>query len=242
VYWWSSTDDPSVSVNISQQKLERYFEEKGTQVLNPSQIYQQAKPEIDLQGFEPSSDNILRTGALAGADLVLIGKSDLRFAEGRQLTSLVSVQCDMSGRLIDVRTGAVVVQAATFSLGIHVDKSSATMDAVDKAAKQLCEQLLNKVYFNIRSMNEYKLELSFDKSSGEAEVRGWIDSFLKIFNEMEVLSVENDNLRHLWIVKIRTQVESADILQTVFETGCDGFQTDVVSVNDNIINLKIQAE
>ncbi len=238
-YWWNPVNDFSQPFNISQEKLGRYFEEKGTQVLIPSRISPQLYPDIDSQSFVIPPDSLVKIGLQAGADLVLFGKTELRLAEGRKLTSFVSVQCDMSGRLIDVRTGSTVVQAATFSLGLHVDKLSATLDAVDKAGKQLCEQLMNKVYFNIRNMKEYQFELSFDKHADEGTVRGWLDSFLNIFQDMEAMAVENDTSRNLWIVNIRTQGEPADIVQTIFESGCEGFQTEVVSVNNNVIRFKI---
>ncbi len=238
-FWWSSNEKFSSSRYRSQHNLEKYFIEKGAYVIDPSQIPESIYSEKIGQSSEPVIEEAIWLASRVGASLVVVGKSELTRVDAQKLSSLASIQCDMGVRVIDVHNGSIVVQAATYALGIHVDESSAALDAIDKASRHLSGQIMDTVYLTIRNRHEYVFELAFDKPVTDTEVRRWLDAFLTAFPEIEMTEVENNRKKQIWSVKLLSRIESADILQKMFETGCEGYQTEVVSVNDDVIKLMI---
>lgn len=238
-FWWSPDGASFPSAGRVQQTLEKYFIEKGSQAVDPFQTPVNVFPESIGLSADPDVEAVCRFADRLGAHIVVLGKSELKRTEGQKLSSLVSIQCDMSAAAIDVRNRAVIVQAATYALGIHIDESFAAEDAIDKSCRRLSEQIIDKIYLKMRSMHEYIFRLTFNKSVDETEVKGWLDIFINNFPEIELIDIEKESEKQLWSVKLNSPIKGANILQKMFEVGFEGYETDVVSVNENVIELRV---
>jgi hypothetical protein len=239
ISWWSLNQLTASSQYLSQQKLEKYFAEKGTTVIDHFQIPSNIYSEKIGRSSEPDILEVSQFASWLGAGFVVLGKSSLKKTERQKFSSFMTIQCDMSGKVIDALNSSIIMQASTHALGIQVDEAAAVAEAVDKASMQLSEQITNKIFLNIRNMHEYIFELTFDRQASDREVRGWIDSFHDVFPEIEFTEIKNDIERQLWTVKLNSNIEAAAILQKMFETGYKGYKTEVISVNSNVIRLKI---
>jgi hypothetical protein len=238
-FWWSSNRYSAAPPYRVQQKMEKRFIEKGSYVVNPFEIPVNVSSEQIGQSPEPDMEAVCRFASQFSAQIVVLGKAEIKRAKGRMRSSLASIQCDISARVIDVRNRYVVVQSATYALGIHIDEASAAMDAVEKACGYISGQIIDKIYLQMKNMREYLFKLTFDKPVSEAEAREWLNTLKKNFSEIELTEIDIKEKKNLWTAKLNSPVGSADILQKMFETQIEAGKTEVVSVNENVIELKI---
>lgn len=238
-FWWSSNKDSVPFQYAVQQKLEKYFIEKGSCVVNPFDAPVNISSEEIGQSSEPDVEAVCKLASQFNAQIVVLGKSEIKRAEGQKLSSLESIQCDLSARVIDARNRYVIVQAATYALGIHIDEESAAVDAIEKACRHIAEQIIDKIYMQMKNMHEYLFKLTFDKPVSETEVREWFNAFKESFPENELIEIGSTREKNSWTAKLNSPIQGADILQKMFETGIKGYKTEVVSVDEKVIALKV---
>ena len=238
-FWWSSNKDSVPFQYVVQQKLEKYFIEKGSYVVNPFDAPANISSEEIGQSSEPDVEAVCKLASQLNAQIVVLGKSELKRAKGQKFSSLESIQCDLSARVIDARNRYVIVQAATYALGIHIDEESAVVDAIEKACGHISEQIMDKIYMQMKNMHEYLFKLTFDKPVSETEVREWFNAFKEGFPENELIEIGSTREKNLWTAKLNSPIQGAAILQKMFETGIKGYKTEVVSVDEKVIALKV---
>jgi hypothetical protein len=238
-FWWSSNKDFVPFQYVVQQKLEKYFIEKGSYVVNPFDAPANISSEEIGQSSEPDVEAVCKLASQFNAQIVVLGKSELKRAKGQKLSSLESIQCDLSARVIDARNRYVIVQAATYALGIHIDEESAVVDAIEKACGHISEQIMDKIYMQMKNMHEYLFKLTFDKPVSETEVREWFNAFKEGFPENELIEIGSTREKNSWTAKLNSPIQGAAILQKMFETGIKGYKTEVVSVDEKVIALKV---
>ena len=181
-----------------------------------------------------------RFASRLGADIAVIGRSELKKTESRGLTSVESIQCGMKARIIGVRDASVLVQAATYKLGMHVDELSAARAAVEKASMHLTGQIVDKIYLKLRSINGYMFRLSMAERAAENDVEKWLDALKSILPDVVPVSIENKE--GLWVVKIDSPMKRADIVQKILQFGAEGYITELVSADEGIIEMKISSK
>ncbi len=236
VLWWNPGQDVSSVVSVVNENLSTYFKDSGFYVIDPlgegSGDSSVAKP-----GPDSDPDEVARFAAGFGADIAVIGRSELKKTESRGLTSVESIQCGMKARIISVRDSSVLVQAATYKLGMHVDMLSASRSAIDKACMHLTGQIVDKIYLKLRSFNGYMLRLSFAEGSVENDVEMWLDALKSILPDVMPVSIENEE--GVWAVKIDSPMKKADIVQKVLQFGVEGYISELVSADEGVIEMKI---
>ncbi len=170
VLWWKPGQDISSVVSAVNENLSTYFKDSGFHVIDPAGERPGYSGDVNL-GPDSDPEEVARFASGFGADIVVIGISELKKTESRRLTSVESIQCGMNARIISVRDASVLVHAATYKLGMHVDELSAARAAVDKASMHLTGQIVDKIYLKLRSVNGYVFRLSLDESSVENDVQ-----------------------------------------------------------------------
>ncbi|MEI6125689.1 MAG: hypothetical protein WCQ99_03960, partial [Pseudomonadota bacterium] len=160
-------------------------------------------------------------------------------AKGPQASSGESIQCELSARALDVRSRSLVVQAATYALGIQPDEPSAAQEAVDKACLQLTEQITDKLYQQVRNIHEYILKLIFNKPVTEADVRESMNAFKSVLTGIELIEIGNEGDSTVWTAKITSPAGSAATLQQMFGAGVGGYVTKVMAVHENVVEIRV---
>ena len=238
VLWWSPGQDVSSVVSVVNENLSTYFRNSGFYVIDPAGESPDHSSDV-WPGIDADPEEIAGFASGFGADIVIIGRSELKRTEARRLTSVESIQCGMSARIISVRDASVVVQAATYKLGMHVDELAAARAAINKACMQLTGQIVDKIYLKLRNLKDYVLILSLPEGSVENDVEMWLDALKKIIPDIVPLSIEKEE--GVWAVKISCPIKRADIVQKVLQYGVDGYRSEIVSADENVIEIKISS-
>jgi len=236
VMWWNPGRDVSAVVSVVNENLSTYFRDSGFYVIDPAGLNQGDLNEVK-PGPDADPDEVARFASVFGADIAVIGRSELKKTESRGLTSVESIQCGMKARIIGVRDASVLVQAATYKLGMHVDELSAARAAVEKASMHLTGQIVDKIYLKLRSINGYMFRLSMAEGSGEDDVERWLDALKSILPDVVPASIENED--GIWVVKIDSPMKRADIVQKILQFGVEGYVSELVSADEGIIEMKI---
>jgi hypothetical protein len=238
-FWWSSNKEAVSSQYQVQQTLEKKLIEKGVIIVNPLEASASILSEKIGQSSEPDIETVCQFGSQLNSRIVVIGKSLLKTVQEQKLSSLPNIQCDLNTRVIDVKHKSVIVQAATYALGIHINEASAAKDAIEKACTQMAEQIIDKIYYKIKNTHEYLFKLTFDKPVSETEVQAWLAALKNSFPEIEPIEIRSTEEKNRWSVKLNSPLESAVILQKMFETEIAGYTTEVKSINEEVIELKV---
>ena len=239
VMWWKPGQDVSSVVSVVNENLSTYFRDSGFYVIDPAGLNQEALNEVK-PGPDADPDEVARFASGFGADIAVIGRSELKKIESRGLTSVESIQCGMKARIIGVRDASVLVQAATYKLGMHVDELSAARAAVEKASMHLTGQIVDKIYLKLRSINGYMFRLSMVEGSAENDVEKWLDALKSILPDVVPASIENEE--GVWVIKIDSPMKRADIVQKILQFGVEGYITELVSADEGIIEMKISSK
>ncbi len=88
---------------------------------------------------------------------------------------------------IDVRRQEVVLQAVTSGLGAHVDEAEACREAMQKASRQLADQMTERLYQQLRQARQYVFKLRFSKAVSAAEVRDCMHAYAQVLPGLELV-------------------------------------------------------
>jgi hypothetical protein len=140
-YWWSAAP----AVPESELRLKDRCTEKGFTVLDPSLGVKEFPPAGFAQSLEPDLDSLCRLGAQCGADLVIVGRTDLERSKITESSSFSAFQCNFKAQTVSVKDHKVLVSAAGYGLGVNADETLACRNAIDKASRQILEQIVDKL-------------------------------------------------------------------------------------------------
>jgi hypothetical protein len=140
-YWWSSAP----AVPESELRLKDRCTEKGFTVLDPSVGAKEFPPAGFVQSLEPDLDSICRLGAQTGADLVIAGRADIERNQITESSTFSAIQCNIKAQVVSVKDHKVLLNAAGYGLGVNADELAACRNAIDKAARQLLDQVVEKL-------------------------------------------------------------------------------------------------
>ncbi|MCX5897195.1 MAG: hypothetical protein NTY29_03270 [Proteobacteria bacterium] len=140
-YWWSAAP----AVPESELRLKDRCTEKGFTVLDPSVGVKEFPPAGFAQSLEPDLDSLCRLGAQCGADLVIVGRTDLERSKITESSSFSAFQCNFKAQTVSVKDHKVLVSAAGYGLGVNADETLACRNAIDKASRQILEQIVDKL-------------------------------------------------------------------------------------------------
>ncbi len=137
------------------------------------------------------------------------------------------------------RSQEVVLQAVTQGLGAHVDEAEACRDAMQKASRQLADQITERLYQQLRQARQYVFKLRFSKAVSAAEVRDCMRAFAQVLPGLELTELEPGDGRQSWTARVTCQADTAAILQKMFGSGVAGYITRITSVHDNVLDVRI---
>lgn len=239
-YWWASDEQGATARFNTQGKLERHFAEKGVHIVDPQTCRDQLRAEDLLQGPEPEMQDVCRFAARLNVRLVVQGRSAFTRSTWEKRASLAGVQCDLSAQVIDVaKGGAVLVQAATYALGIHIDEEAAADDAAEKASERIAGQLMDKIYLQMRSTRDFVFVLNFEAAASDPEMTQWLAAFKTGFPEITVLQTTRQPGEPRLTVTAESTIPGAALLKRLFEYPLEGFSAEMLSLNENMIELRI---
>jgi len=235
--WWHSDSERSAAGGEVQKQLSVYFRDSGFFIIDPAgkPLPVPAAP-LDLDP-DAASEKIAAFANEFGADIVIIGRSELVRTENRRLTTVENVQCGISARIINVRDASVLVQAAAYKLGMHVDTVSAARAAIDKACRHLSAQVANKIFLKLRNLNNYMFKLSMPEGSRVEDVEKWFSALNGIAPDVVAGTIENSG--DIWNVTVNSTFKRADIIQKLLQFGIDGYSSEIVSADKNVLEIKV---
>ena len=238
--WWESgQQNVSSQASIINKNLSNYFRDSGFDVIDSS--VEKARQTSSVRpGPDADPEEVARFANAFGADIVVIGRSELKNIENRRLASVESIQCAINARVISVTSSYVLVQAATYKLGMNVDKLTASRLAINNACSHLAGQMVDKIYLKLRNSNYYEFRLAMGKDSEQEDVKKWLDSLKTLLPDVVPRSIEEKE--NVWIVKTESSVKRADIVQKIMSPGVEGFQSKVLSADGEVIEMKISSK
>ena len=238
-FWWSVTAGTSLSEFSLQQAVEAAFADKEMRIISPFEpSLKETFSSVGLNS-EPDIAAICQLAMQTDARMVMLVRSSLKRVKDNRLVSVQNVQCDITARLIDVRSHDVVAQAVTCGLGMHVDEAAACREAMQKAARQLADQITERLYQQLRQVRDYVLKLRFNKSVSDADVRDCITAFKQVLSGLELVDVSTEDGKERWTARVTSPADDATALQKMFGAGVAGYITKITSVHDNVLELRV---
>jgi hypothetical protein len=237
-FWWSFGNEALFSQGMAQQKLARFLSEKGLSIVNPFEAPSKVSLQLMGQSAEPDTGTVCQIASQLGARIIVLGKAVLTRVRGQQ-GSAPGVQCDVSARAIDAKSRAVVVQASTYALSVQADETAAAQDAAEKACRQLSEQITDRLYQQLRNINEYILKLTFNKPVADVEVRDCVHAFQTVLPGLELIDLSSQDDPAQWTAQVTSPIESTAMLQKMFGTGVAGYVTKITTVHDNVLEIRV---
>jgi hypothetical protein len=239
LYWWSAAAGPDSSAFSLQQAVEAAFADKKTRIVSPFEpplkdAFNQASGTAD-----PDTELICRLAAPTGAQVVVHVRAVLTRPTATRLVSVMNVQCDITASAIDVQGRQVLLQAVTQGLGAHVDEAEACRDAMQKASRQLADQITGRLYQQLRQARQYVFKLRFSRAVTTAEVRDCLQAYAQVLPGLELTELEQGEGRESWTARVTCQADNADILKKMFGSGVAGYITRITSVRENVLDVRI---
>jgi len=143
IFWWA----PGSAAKIPESEL--ILKEKCTEkdfiVVDPLQTMKEPPASSPYFYPEPDIETVCRIGALCGADIAIVGKAEIERSRGTDAASFSAFQCNLKANAISVKDRKVMVSAAAYGLGVNADEAIAYRSAVDKAGRQLLNQIADKL-------------------------------------------------------------------------------------------------
>ena len=236
-FWWSLTAD-ATGLPL-QQAVEAAFTDKETRIVSPFEPpLKETFRAVGLQA-EPGTEEICRLAAQTDAQMVLLVRSTLTRLKSKPLASVQNIQCDITARALDVRRQEVVAQAVTCGLGVHVDDASACREAMQKAARQLADQITEHLYQQLRQVRDYVFRLRFNKPVSDADARDCVNAFKQVLPGLEIVDIAAEDGRERWTARVTSPAGDAVALQKIFGSGVAGYITKITSVHDNVLELHV---
>ena len=238
--WWESgQQNVSSQASIINKNLSNYFRDSGFDVIDPS--VEKARQTSSVRpGPDADPEEVARFANAFGADIVVIGRSELKNIENRRLASVESIQCAINARVISVISSYVLVQAATYKLGMNVDELTASRLAINNACSHLAGQMVDKIYLKLRNSNYYEFRLAMGKDSEQNDVKKWLDSLKTLLPDVVPRSIEEKE--DVWIVKTDSSLKRADIVQKILHSGVEGYRSKLLSADGEVIEMKISSK
>jgi len=238
-YWWSLTAGNSIAEFPLQQAVETAFSDKQMRIVSPFE------PPLK-ETFSPAGGNaapdtaaICRLAVQTDAQMVMLVRAKLMRVKNTRLTSVQNVQCDITAITIDVRRQVIVMQTMTSGLGMHVDEAVASREALQKASRQLADQVTERLYQQLRQARQYVFKLRFNKAVSDADVRGCVNAFTQILPGLEIVDAAAEEGGQRWVVRVTSPVDNAETLQKMFGSGVPGYITKITSVHDNVLEMRV---
>jgi hypothetical protein len=235
--WWESgLQNVSSEATIINKNLSNYFRDSGFDVVDTSDEKARQVGSVS-PGPDADPEEVAIFADAFGADIVVTGWYELKNVESRRLASVESIQCAINARVVSVRSSYVLVQAATYKLGMNADELTASRLAINNACTHLARQLVDKIYLKLRNSNYYEFRLTFDKGFEKNDVEKWFASLRNLLPDVVPRSIEEKE--DVWIVKTDSSMKRADMVQKILTLGVGGYSSKLIAADGEVIEMKI---
>jgi hypothetical protein len=238
-YWWSAAAGTAPADFPLQQALETAFADKEMRVISPFEPPLKDAFTRAAGTPAPDTETICDLAGQNEAQVVVLVRAALTRTKGSRLVSVQNVQCDITASAIDVPGKQVMLQAVTQGLGAHVDEAEACRDAMQKASRQLADQITERLYQQLRQAHQYVFKLRFSKAVTPDEVHECMRAFAQVLPGLELTELVPGSNRESWTARVTCQADNAAILQKMFGAGVAGYVTRITSVQDNVLDVRI---
>ena len=193
-------------------------------------------------GLHAELDNELAVAcaAVVGARYVLLGRATVRKPVVDQLAGLESAQCDLRVRVVDGRSGETRVEAATHTLGVHIDRGIARRDAVEKACRRIAGQVMDTVYQFDRTFHEHCLRFSFRRALTDVDRQAFRQAVQDALPQLEILELAPGATAELLTMRIRGSLRRAALLQQLFAHAPAGYALSVQATDADGVHLNVR--
>lgn len=238
--WWAA--DPAerlLPLDVGKQ-MAFFFGERGVGVIDNARI--PVGPLAPIAGdVFPGREAVLMAASQAAADIVVLAKADLRQKEAQPGASFAQVQCDLSAEVLDVHTRELVLQTTTNTLGMHIDQTTATQDAVSKACSRLVEQILDRMPAASSERHTSAFRFTFPGARPSATSMDFFRLLRAALPEIVQINVREVTDAHIRIADIVSIIDGDALVQKALQTVPGGYRIAPGVVEDTMINLTVTA-
>jgi hypothetical protein len=138
----------AASQNITGTAIETEFTKKGFPLVDRGAFEKVRKAQAAKinQALKGDNNAAKEVGSLGGAEIVLVGESTITSAgtvmEGSKMTS---IQSDVSIRVIETTTGALLTAGQEHAAYPHINAQSGAVEATKKAVAKLSQKLIQDI-------------------------------------------------------------------------------------------------
>ncbi len=239
-YWWGATSG-STDLGVVENTIINEWGSKGFRFVDHRVLAGKIKKRkayqvTSAQGL--STQQAEEIANLSDAQIVLTGTAIAKDVGTIMGTQMHSGQANISVRVINTDNGEILATATVHAAAAHIDPVTAGTKALQKAAKKLCDELLEKVLnkwatsanmikLEVEGIKDYKTLNTF-KSTMLNEVRGVKGIYERNYKSGAVAEFD---LRYQGkISNLATELEAKDF---------EAFKVKVLKNSANTIRIKL---
>ncbi len=145
-WWWSKQQMESELGAVENTFIDK-FTEKGFEFIDHEAAARQIKVTSAYKVQSLNPDQARALGNQADAEVVIVGKAIAKPYKGdtSMLGGMQSVQADLSARAIRTDTGQIIASATTHGAAVHINDTTAGIEALKKAAAEAAEEMMAKI-------------------------------------------------------------------------------------------------
>ncbi|MFA5100665.1 MAG: hypothetical protein WC547_07275 [Candidatus Omnitrophota bacterium] len=139
--WWASEVDlSSTEAAIAKQLLDA-----GYEIIEPGAMEEVINQQKAYRMINLSDKNSIKMATLAQADYVILGKAVASAGGNVPQSSMRSCFANLTAKLINVKTGKVVVYLDASGNSAHMDVISGGREALTSAGQQIAAKIVEKL-------------------------------------------------------------------------------------------------
>jgi hypothetical protein len=143
-YSWVSKVKNS-NLGVTENAIMKYYQSKEFSCIDVEKLMENAKiPAYKLR--EKVDDSIaLSLAAQGGAELVVVGKANAKNAGSIAGSNLISIQANVSARVLRVDTGECIGSDSVWKVVPHIETEAGSSKAFQEAGAELADKLMNQI-------------------------------------------------------------------------------------------------
>lgn len=142
--WWWGAHGQQTDIGVVENTIMDKFTEKGFEFIDHEVAAKQIKVTAAYKVQDLTVDQVKTLGSQADAEVVIVGKA-LAKLYGEVGGGMKSAQADLSARAVRIDTGQVIASVSTHGAAVHINETTAGIEALKKAASEAADQMLTKI-------------------------------------------------------------------------------------------------
>lgn len=142
--WWWGYHGQQTDIGVVENTIMDKLSEKGFELIDHEVAAKQIKVTAAYKIQNLTVDQAKTLGSQADAEVVIIGKAVAKLY-GEVGGGMKSAQADLSARAVRIDTGQVIASASTHGAAVHINETTAGIEALKKAASEAADQMITKI-------------------------------------------------------------------------------------------------